>query len=173
MSRLESPEPVLFFVSWISDKAKTDKTLSLLSHFFSEQLETLYPVENPSLDYYAKEMGAKDKLMRGITFFKKPQAREKLLEAKLWCQAQEEHRAKDNQRSINLDPGYLALEQLVLATGKKYSHRVYLAQGVYAELCLQFQQGAFKTLPWTYPDYQDPKKLAFFLKMREHLKSYR
>jgi len=57
------------------------------------------------------------------------------------------------RRRVNIDPGYLSAERLVLATGKNYIHRIYLGQGVWADLTLIFEAGEFKTLPWTYPDY--------------------
>jgi hypothetical protein len=56
------------------------------------------------------------------------------------------------RRPANLDPGYLAKERLVLATGKNYSHRIYLDHGIYGDLAL-FYQGGFRPLPWSYPDY--------------------
>lgn len=57
------------------------------------------------------------------------------------------------RRLANLDPGYVAKERVVLATGKNYSHRIYLDQGIYGDLTLIYRQGSFRALPWTYPDY--------------------
>ncbi|MFW6216734.1 MAG: DUF4416 family protein, partial [Desulfohalobiaceae bacterium] len=59
----------------------------------------------------------------------------------------------DANRLFNLDPGYLTLEQLVLATGKNFTHRIYLDQGVFADLTLVYSKAGWQTLPWTYPDY--------------------
>ena len=41
-------------------------------------------------------------------------------------------------------------DDLVLATGKNYTHRIYLSKGIYADLTLVFHQGSFQTLAWTY-----------------------
>jgi hypothetical protein len=57
-------------------------------------------------------------------------------------------------RMINLDPGYIAPSKLVLATTKNHGHRIYLEQGIYGEVTLIYQDGDFRPLPWTYPDYR-------------------
>jgi hypothetical protein len=55
---------------------------------------------------------------------------------------------------------------LILATGKGYSHRPYLRDGIYADLTLIYQNRQFCSLPWTYPDYADEKQLEIFGKIR-------
>ncbi|MEW6358916.1 MAG: DUF4416 family protein [Planctomycetota bacterium] len=70
-------------------------------------------------------------------------------------------------RPINLDPGYLTLSKVVLATAKDYSHRLYLGRGIYAEVTLHYQKGEFVAWPWTYPDYKTEGYHAFFRKLRE------
>lgn len=69
-------------------------------------------------------------------------------------------------RTINLDPGYLELAKLVLATTKNSAHRVYLGKGIYAEVTLQYRQHAFTALPWTYPDYRTTAYHRFFVEVR-------
>ena len=73
-------------------------------------------------------------------------------------------------RPLNLDPGYLTEAKLVLATTKDRDHRLYLSQGIYAEVTLHFQRGAWQSRPWTYPDYQRADYHAFFLRCREYLR---
>ena len=65
-------------------------------------------------------------------------------------------------RRVNLDPGYVDLAKLVLATTKDRQHRLYLGQGIYAEVTLRFTGGRFVPWEWTYPDYRTPDYLAFF-----------
>ncbi len=69
-------------------------------------------------------------------------------------------------RPVNLDPGYLDGSKLVLATTKDYVHRIYLGQGIYAEITLTYQKGAFAPTPWTYQDYRTEPYLAFFVQAR-------
>jgi hypothetical protein len=73
-------------------------------------------------------------------------------------------------RPLNLDPGYLTEAKLVLATTKDRDHRIYLSRGIYAEVTLHFQRGAWQARPWTYPDYQRADYHAFFLSCREYLR---
>jgi hypothetical protein len=78
----------------------------------------------------------------------------------------EQDMAHEGRRPINLDPGYLTAAQFVLATGKNYSHRIYLGQGIYADLTLVFAGGAFQPLAWTYPDYRDGVLQGFLGRVR-------
>ena len=69
-------------------------------------------------------------------------------------------------RPINLDPGILSLGKFMLATMKDQAHRIYLRNGVYAEVTLRFQAGGFETWPWTYADYRLPLVRAFLKEAR-------
>ena len=73
---------------------------------------------------------------------------------------------KDLKRKNNLDPGYVSDAKLVLATGKDYCHRIYLNQGIYAEVTLYFQEGTFRSWPWTYPDYKTKQYIDIFNELR-------
>ncbi|MBI3409240.1 MAG: DUF4416 family protein [Planctomycetes bacterium] len=70
-------------------------------------------------------------------------------------------------RPLNLDPGLLQLGKFMLATTKDQAHRIYLRDGIYAEVTLRFQDGAFEPWPWTYADYREPDVRAFLGKARE------
>lgn len=69
-------------------------------------------------------------------------------------------------RPINLDPGYLVLGKFLLATTKDQAHRVYLRDGIYAEVTLRYHAGAFRPWDWTYADYRLPEVLAFLEEAR-------
>jgi hypothetical protein len=71
------------------------------------------------------------------------------------------------QRRVNLDPGYIDLAKLVLATTKDQQHRLYLGQGIYAEVTLRYTGGRFVPWEWTYPDYRTAEYLAFFDAVRQ------
>lgn len=122
--------------------------------------------------YYANEMGWP--LYRRFIFFSRLIAPDALVDIKLLTNTLEQgHRAK-TRRTINIDPGYISLERLILATGKNYIHRIYLNRGIYADLTLVFHAGTFKPLPWTYPDYADEKVIRYFNTVRtEYLHSLR
>ena len=73
----------------------------------------------------------------------------------------------EGRRRVNVDPGILSAERLVLATGKNYIHRIYLGSGVYGDLTLIYSKGSYRPLPWTYPDYQVPETIAMFNILRK------
>ena len=72
-------------------------------------------------------------------------------------------------RPLNLDPGYIELGKLVLASTKDFAHRIYLSQGIYAEITLIYTKKRWTALPWTYADYQSDGYHAFFTQCREYL----
>lgn len=118
-------------------------------------------------DYYAREMGAP--LFRRLLAYKTPVAQDKLPVFKHVTNRIETHGAVAGRRRVNIDPGILLLERFVLATGKNFAHRVYLGQGIYADLTLIYRGGLFQALPWTYPDYADARLQAFLLRARHKL----
>ena len=71
------------------------------------------------------------------------------------------------RRVVNLDPGYVAKERLVLATGKNFSHRIYLDHGIYGDLTLLYGQGAFQAQSWTFPDYARGPLPELLLRVRK------
>ena len=73
----------------------------------------------------------------------------------------------EGKRQVNVDPGILSAERLVLATGKNYIHRIYLGSGVYGDLTLIYSKGSYRPLSWTYPDYQVPETIAMFNILRK------
>jgi hypothetical protein len=74
---------------------------------------------------------------------------------------------RGQRRPVNVDPGLLNENQLVLASTKPRAHRIYLGRGVWADLMLIHRQGGFTPLPWTYPDYADGETLGLFNRLRE------
>jgi hypothetical protein len=72
-------------------------------------------------------------------------------------------------RPLNLDPGYITSAKLVLASTKDHAHRLYLGEGIYAELTLSYRKRAWQPLEWTYPDYRRDDYQRFFSASREWL----
>jgi len=79
----------------------------------------------------------------------------------------EQGRARDGRRIFNLDPGYLTLNAVVVASTKEASYRVYLGDGTYAQPMLVYRAGQFEPLEWTYRDYRNPAHRQFFLTVRQ------
>jgi hypothetical protein len=76
-------------------------------------------------------------------------------------------------RPLNLDPGYITPAKLVLASTKDHAHRLYLGDGIYAEVTLAYRQRQWQPLEWTYPDYRRADYQAFFTACREYLLAHR
>ena len=138
----------------------------------ADQLTAVYgPVDMVSpyfafdyTDYYRAEMGAP--LFRRLLVFERLIDQSRLSDIKLKTNELEMAYSARGQRRVNIDPGYLLLERFVLATGKNYSHRIYIGEGIYADLTLIFQKGAYQPLPWTYPDYADDSMRVFLKQVR-------
>jgi hypothetical protein len=101
--------------------------------------------------YYEAEMGSN--LSRRLLLFQPLIAEERLPLVKRLCISLERDLSQGGRRLVNIDPGALSRENLVLATTKPRAHRLCLGHGIYGDLTLLFQQGDFVPLPWTYPDY--------------------
>jgi len=114
--------------------------------------------------YYEPEMGRP--LVRRLMAFRQLVDQEQLPDIKLATNQMETDHAEGARRRFNLDPGYLLPERFVLATGKNYTHRIYIGKGIYADLTLIFTRGAFQTLPWTYPDYAQLNLQEFLIQVR-------
>jgi hypothetical protein len=71
------------------------------------------------------------------------------------------------ERPLNLDPGYLVLGKFLLATTKDQAHRVYLRDGIFAEVTLRYHAGGWEPWPWTYADYREPAVHDFLLQARD------
>jgi hypothetical protein len=160
--------PGLLFGSFLYMKEHhtEEKLLSLWTEAYGLS-DILHPEFNPLMLYYAKEMSGE--LSRFLVITKKTFPRSELLKAKLHGQEWERHFAHGEKRSVNVDIGFLSLENFLLATTKNYSHRIYIGEDIFADLTFEFKQGDFRALPWTYPDYQDPDKIKFLLQARNRL----
>ena len=166
MSKLKEPPLVVLFISIIFNKdSELDNCISdLVSEYGDPDLRSNI-LDFEFSDYYNEEMG--NNLSRTFISFKKLISRDKIVDIKIYSNILEDKYSVGGNRTINLDPGYLSAEHLVLSTGKGFSHRPYLGKGVYADLTLLFQDGRFKSLEWTYPDYKTEKIQNYFYELRE------
>lgn len=123
-------------------------------------------------DYYQDAMGPG--LTKILWAFERLAFSDSLPELKLATNRLEEEIAALDRfpelRPLNLDPGLLQLGKFLLASTKDQAHRIYLRDGIFAEITLRFQEGAFHPWPWTYADYREPFVGEFLVQARE---SYR
>lgn len=170
-----SIEPVLLFVAGF---AQEEEPLLWSREYLAEKYG---PIELESetfrfdafTRYYEREMGAT--LFKRIWAFRDPIDPGELAEIKIATNALESDavdifaRKESVQRPLNLDPGYVDLGKLVLASTKDFSHRIYLQNGIFAEITLIYTKKNWQSLPWTYADYQSEGYQEFFTRCRKYL----
>ena len=119
--------------------------------------------------YYTPEMG--HDLKKVLVSFYNPFKAENLWAAKRTAIDIEKMFTVKGNRRVNLDPGYLETSKLILASTKNFSHRIYLNEGIWAEVTLIYADDKFNKLPWTYPDYLKNEFITFLEKIRKRYKS--
>lgn len=127
-----------------------------------EERSPVYPFIHTT--FYEEEMGKN--LQKVFLSFRELQLPEQLVEWKIKTNLLESKWMVQNKRKVNIDPGYLTSAKLVMASAKDFAHRIYLGQGIYGDLQLQFRHGKWHPHPWTFPDYQTELAFAFFEKVR-------
>jgi len=115
-------------------------------------------------NYYEQELGTG--LARKFIGFKKLIPPDDLAEIKIITNRIENKLSRNHKRLINIDPGYVDLAKLVLASTKDYNHRIFLGQGIYAEVTLCWRKKTFQPWSWTYPDYKSSEYIRIFNSLR-------
>jgi hypothetical protein len=171
MAEPRVPDPVLLVVAAFS------RHPSALA-WARERLEPLFgPVAlvSPPFDfnqtgYYERDMGRD--LRKEFLVFRDLVGADVLPDAKHRTNALEQELAGSGTypepRPLNLDPGLLSLGKFCLATTKDQAHRLYLRDGIFAEVTLHYQAGAFVPWPWTYADYRQESVRAFLQQARDY-----
>ncbi len=169
MSSLQTPFPANLTISvMFQDEALLNEVKALFEEKYGA-IDMVSPYYNFSdiSEYYDPEMGRD---IRKVVFsFKNLLPRDEIRFVKIFAD-EIEHRylKEDGSRLINIDPGLVSLENFILTTGKNFTHRIYLGDGVFAEVTLQFSKTDIKELPWSYKDYLFEPAKSFLLKIREN-----
>ena len=121
-----------------------------------------------STSYYDRELGTP--IQRKFYSFTVLRSPEGLYRMKVQTNELEKRFSRDGRRRVNIDPGYLEFPKVLLFTTKNFSHRIYLGEGIFAEVTLSYKGKEYLFFPWTYPDYKSPEYLDFFYKMRADYK---
>jgi hypothetical protein len=170
MARIQKPPPARLILSIVysSLDALADALKVVEKRFGRVQFETMeIPCSDAAL--YREEMGAP--LLRRLFSFERLVSRDALADIKNACHKIEpmfaDHVDDYIFRTVNIDPGILTPDNLVMASHREYNHRLYLKDGVFAEIALIYAGGQFKRLPWTHPDLCHREAIDFFLRVRE------
>ncbi|HTZ39648.1 MAG TPA: DUF4416 family protein [Syntrophales bacterium] len=166
MSKPRESEPVKLFASILAGEvtllAETIRELTIrygTPDYVSEVLSFDYT------NYYAAEMG--QSLLRRFVAFDGLIRSEELPAIKLATNELEERFSGGGTRRVNIDPGYVAKQHFILATGKGFAHRPYIGRGIYADLTLVYRKETYRPLEWTYPDYRAERTIGMLNGLRK------
>jgi len=168
------PQPVKLIMSLITGMPHLiDAVCETLRAYFGELdfISDLLPFHYTR--YYEAELGSS--LVRRMISFQTLISPDALPAIKLTTNSLEQRFADTSgKRRVNIDPGYIALSHVILATGKGFAHRPYLRDGIYADLTLIFQAHTFRPLEWTFPDYRSEEMIGLLNTLRsQYLKQLR
>lgn len=162
-----TPRPARLLISLLAgEEGPRAEALGLLATSLGRVVFYGEPMAFTYTGYYTPEMGPK--LNRRLAAWEQLCLPGQLAAVKRLCQGVEARFSRQGKRRVNLDPGLLDRDSLVLATHKFSGHRMELAPGIYGEVTLYYQEGAYRSLPWTYPDYagDDMRELLGMLRGR-------
>jgi hypothetical protein len=115
-------------------------------------------------EYYKHEFG--DGLTRRFVAFSRLISPAVLAAIKIRTNKLEQKKARQGKRAVNIDPGYIDMAKLVLASTKDFCHRIYLDKGIFAEITLVYKKDSFTFWDWTYPDYRTKEYISVFNQIR-------
>ncbi|HYK87218.1 MAG TPA: DUF4416 family protein [Acidobacteriota bacterium] len=168
MGAIHRPQPVKLFIGVLSSVAGIlpeveCRLTAFLGHV--DLRSEAFPFE--STHYYDNEVGSP--IRRNFLGFSDLIGPDQVAAIKVKTNELEAQLAEEFsqvQRPANLDPGYLEQSKIVLASTKNFYHRLYLSEGIYAEVTLHFEGGDWKALPWTFPDFRSGLYNVFFTELR-------
>jgi len=159
-------KPVKYFIGALfSDENRLKEAICEAENTFGpvDLVSTDFPFN--ITDYYVAEMGTP--IDRRFVSFSKLIAPDYLAAAKLLTNSIEDRLRVAGKRWVNLDVGYLDYDKVVLASAKYGIHKIYLEQGIYADLTLHYSKGRYQPYDWAFQDFKLAQYHPFFLKMRE------
>jgi hypothetical protein len=152
----------LFCGMMYSDSEVLEKALSELRQRFGEA-----ELESGEFNFgftssYEAEFGTG--LKKRFIVFKAAIKREELPDIKLFTCGIERRLGSGGKRGINIDPGYVTPNNVVVASTKEFPSRIYLGKGIFGCIQLILKRDCATPLPYTYEDYKLMKD--FFLGLR-------
>ena len=164
MAKIKLPAPVKLFAGVIySSREHLDQAIEQLREKFGGIDESAGPFPFTHTRYY-QTMGGE--LFKYFISFSDLIERETINDIKIFSNNLE-NEISAGERIINIDPGYLSLSNVYLASCKEYYHRIYVGKGIYLENEYYYSKGEFRFFEWTYPDYKSREYLSFFHNLRE------
>lgn len=157
--------PVKFFVSVIyHDQKNFDEVSAAIRQSMGDIDTESEPFPFDFTDYYTSEMGSP--LFRVFFSLAKPGPADGILSIKKACLELETRFSAGNHRQVNLDPGYIDLYKLVLVSEKYLGHKIYLSEGICADMVLFLGKKKVTPFRWTFPDFKSGRYDEYILRLR-------
>jgi hypothetical protein len=144
-----------------------DKVIAALKQKFGE-VDSELDYDFSFTDYYDAEMGSS--IRKRLVVFRELMDRNILAGIKNWTNTLEDKESIYGKRKINLDPGYLTVCNVVLASAKEMPHKVYIGDGMFGDVVLEYRNKSFQHSDHTFPDYRSDIVKNFLNKVRESCK---
>ncbi|MCK4547962.1 MAG: DUF4416 family protein [Candidatus Eisenbacteria sp.] len=164
-------EPVQLFVGVLarSEFLLPEVRERLVESFGPTDLESSsFPFDVTS--YYEAEMGPG--LRRWFLSFETLISPDDIVQAKLTTNRIEHELREGDRRRINLDPGYMDIYKIVLASAKFQGPKVHLGKGIYADLTRYYNKG-WRSYPWGFADFKDGRYDEILTEIRRLYKKKR
>lgn len=153
---------LLFCGLMYQDQGGYEKAIAILQKRFGKSDCTGEEYSFDFTDSYLKEFGPN--LKKRFVVFKKIIGRKELPSIKIWCCSIEKKLGKEGKRRVNIDPGYITPNNIVVASTKEFPHRIYLDKGIFGDVQLVLKREEAIGFEHTFADYI--KQKDFFLQQR-------
>ncbi|HDS03011.1 MAG TPA: DUF4416 family protein [Firmicutes bacterium] len=166
MGKIKKPREALLFCGLLyASEQLFEDALQSLSDLFGPLAKEARGFPFKGTDYYQRELG--EEIYKGFLFFEQLIPMDVMASVKMKTNELEERLSLPRTlRSVNLDPGYLDLSKVMLATTKDRAHRLYLRDGIFGEVEYTYCKNSYTPCPWTYPDYRQSEYISLFNEMR-------
>ena len=165
MAKPVIPPPAKLFIGILTDSDNfLNKAETVLTRKYGKIDLKTGKIQFSHTEYYSS-IGKN--LFKVFFSFERLFMREQIVKIKLFTNNLEKRISTKDKRNINIDPGYLTLSNVFLASCKDFFHRIYLDRGVYLENEYRYVGRQFQPWQWTYPDYLKVDYLDFFYDVRK------
>jgi hypothetical protein len=166
MAQTSTVEPVKLFI--ITLHRNVEILENVIAKLRSVWGETDFISEDFPFDatrYYENEMGPG--LLRRFLSFQTLIQPDQLVDVKLYTNRLEQENLSGPSRRINVDPGTIDQYKVVLASAKFGGQKIYLRDGIYADMTLVMYKGKWESFAWGFPDFKSGKYDAVLSQIRD------
>jgi hypothetical protein len=135
----------------------------LITHFGAVERES----ESFSFDFTDYYDDISPALMRCFFSFEGLRGAKELVGWKKTAIEIEATSASGGLRRVNIDPGYVDGARLVLASTKDNAHRIYVSDGIFAEVTLCRRRLGWESFTFTFPDFRSGRYDDFLETVRQ------